>query len=56
MSVDKLGKDGELGIFGDCAHNGPSGQRHVREYVLCHWISNECSICMCLCMVVSEFR
>ena len=56
MSVDQLGQDGELGIFKDSAHYGPSDHRHVREYVLSHWIFNDCSICMCVCMVLSEFR
>ena len=55
VSVDQLGQDVELGIFGDSAHCGPSSHKHVREYVLSHWIFNDYSICMCLCMVVSEF-
>ena len=46
MSVDQIGQDGELGIFEDSAHCGPSGHRHVGEYVLSHWIFNDCSICM----------
>ena len=55
MSVDHLGQDGELGIFKDYSHCEPSGHRHVKGYILRHWIFNDCSICMCLCMVVSEF-
>ena len=46
VSVDQIGQDGELGIFGDSAHCGPSGHRHVGEYILSHWIFNDCSICM----------
>ena len=46
VSVDQIGQDGELGIFGDFAHCGPLGHRDVEEYVLNHWIFNDCSICM----------
>ena len=46
VSVDQIGQDGELGIFGDSTHCGPSGHKHVGEYVLIHWIFNDCSICM----------
>ena len=46
VSVDQIGQDGELGIFGDSVHCGPSGHRHVGEYILSHWIFNDCSICM----------
>ena len=46
VSVDQICQDCELGIFEDSAHCGPSGHRHVREYVLSHWIFNDCSICM----------
>ena len=37
VSVDQIGQDGELGILEDSAHCGPSGHRHVGEYILSHW-------------------
>ena len=57
VSVDQICQDCELGIFGDSAHCGPSGHRHVKEYVsvigYLMTVSYACD-CVWLCVGISE--